>query len=263
VAHAGGSLKTTLKPEKCTALDRCRDCDKSGFYESIDNLERDGRRGGGPLSSFPTCMLCQQPLAHITYPILLPCTHYIVCLPCFEVGRDESGRVKCAHCDQSYSNLSKDEYITEMGYRLSTTPSEALPQTEEEEKYQLAVYLLRYKESHPTDLAQISLLPKESQRSHWDCFYCAERANDQMRCRKCKRVNLNKVEDVGLSESIAAALTQTEVIELNARGQAFRFDTRVGMGRPVLADSTKEKEPEQGSNPAVTEPIRVEEIKSY
>lgn len=146
-----------------------------------------------------------------------------------------------------------------MGCRLSTTPSEALPQTEEEEKYQLAVYLLSYKESHPADLAQISLLPKESQRSHWDCFYCAERTNDQVRCRKCRRVNLNKVEEVGLSESIAAALTQTEVIEASAINVDFLANTRVGMGRPLLANSYDH---EQRSNPAVTEPIRVEEIKA-
>ena len=225
-------------------------------------MDGDAEEVVAPLLSFPVCMLCQQPLVHITHPILLPCTHYIVCLPCFETETGGFGRVKCRDCAQLCSNSSKDEYIADMICRLSTMPSEALPQ-EEVEKHQLAVYLRRYQKSHPPDLAQISLLPQESHRSNWDCFYCAEKANDQVRCRKCRRVNLNKVEDVWLPGSIAALLNQTQVIQVSAIGLVFPAIARVDLGRPIHSDSSIPKSqasiPQKESNPAVFEPALIHE----
>ena len=213
-----------------------------------------------PLCDFPVCMLCQQPLVHITHPILLPCTHYIVCLPCFEAGTDGPGRVKCPYCPQLYSDSSKDDYLAEVSNRLNATSSETLPQTEEEEKYKLAVYLLHYKESHPTDLAHISLAP-EDLAILWDCYYCAESANDQLRCRKCMRVNLGRVENVELPESIAAVFTKTEGIEVSSIGLAIPAKVVVGMGGPVLADSIKEH-PDQLPDPAIIKPLAFDAIKS-
>lgn len=215
-----------------------------------------------PLCEFPVCMLCQQPMVHITHPILLPCTHYIVCLPCFEVGTDGPARVKCPYCPQLYSDSAKNDYIAEVSNRLNATASNTLSQIEEEEKYKLAVYLLHYKESHPIDLAQISLMPEDSYASLWDCYFCAESSNDQLRCRKCRRVNLAKVGNVELPESIAAVLTKAEGIELSSISLTIPPNLVVGMGRPLLENSTNGQMPDSLPNPAIIEPVISSAIKA-
>lgn len=195
-----------------------------------------------PLCELPECLLCQQPLLRLEQPVLLPCTHYVVCSLCWARGTEGPGRVKCPLCPQIYSNLTPDHYLTEVGDRLRAAPREALAPVEEEEKYQLAVYLLHCKEAHTTDLTQIPLCPEAFESQVWDCFYCGERANDQLRCKLCRRVNWDRVGEEPLPESIAAVFPRKEEMDIGGVLLAFprNMDNsgKLGMCRAVIEETS-------------------------
>ena len=210
-----------------------------------------------PLCELPVCMICKQPLIRLTQPVLLPCTHYVVCSTCWEQGTDGPGRVKCPYCPQIYSELTRDVYITEVGNRLRGTPKEALAPAEEEEKYQLARYLLDYKETHSTDLAQIPLVFADSQARGWDCTYCSERANDQQRCRLCNRVNLDCVEEEPLPESIAALFARNEAVESSIISlKVLEERGKVGFPRAILENSSSPEIPSLGQSQAPSQSFK-------
>lgn len=168
-------------------------------------------------SILPFCLQCRCLFEELKDPVLLPCSHYILCQGCCQ------SEITCPNCDALLTNPVPNAYLSQLSAYVRNTLSQggARLTAEEEIRPALQAYLSQSQSSADQtkvfDLRLTALKSVSEGRSE-TCGYCLSRKQSTgIRCSVCNRVDFGGVEYQGdLPQSILTLFHSPSEAQNNA-----------------------------------------------